>query len=81
MSLVSGIFIRLLLCTLQGTTFENVSEVVISANVAAWLVTGDQHAKSAMSLLQQPHRLSIPFLVQFKVLVMTFKALYGIGPG
>lgn len=49
-------------------------------NAAAWLLTGSRWFDSVEPLLQQLHWLLIHFQSQFKVLILTLKALHCLGP-
>ncbi|KAF7237088.1 Stomatin-like protein 1, partial [Varanus komodoensis] len=50
-------------------------------NRAARLLTGTGHYSHIMPVLCQCHWLAIEVQAQFKVLVLTYKALSGLGPG
>ena len=49
-------------------------------NAAARLITGTRRFEHIRPVLARLHWLPICFRAQFKVLVLTYKALYGLGP-
>ena len=49
-------------------------------NSAAWLMAGAGRYASIISLLQSLHWLPIAYRCQFKILILTFKALHGQAP-
>ena len=63
-----SIQIRLLQCSLRGAAFEDGSEAAACAKC------------SSEPVLARLHWLPIRFRAQFKVLVLTYKALHGLGP-
>lgn len=50
-------------------------------NAAALIINGDEYSKHVTPLLPELHWLQVCFQVQFKVPVITFKALFGLGSG
>lgn len=50
-------------------------------NAAAYVIAGARWLNSVRPLLRLLHWLLLCFQTEFKVLVFTFKALYGSGPG
>ena len=64
-----------------GLPLKTVRRLQLVQNAAARVVAGARRFDSVGPLLQRLHWLPVPFRAQFKVLVLTFKALHGSGPG
>ena len=65
----------------MGLPLKSVRKLQLVQRVAARLLTGASYKGHTTPLLKQLHWLPVRFQAQFKVLVMTYKALYGSGPG
>lgn len=50
-------------------------------NTAAGMLSNSPRFPHAMPLIQELHRLPVVVRVQFKVLVLSYTPLYGLGPG
>ncbi|KAF7248501.1 RNA-directed DNA polymerase from mobile element jockey, partial [Varanus komodoensis] len=64
-----------------GLPLKTVRILQLMQNRAARLLTGTGHYFHITPVLYQLHWLPIEVWAQFKVLVITYKALYGLGPG
>ncbi|KAF7251566.1 Zinc finger FYVE domain-containing protein 26 [Varanus komodoensis] len=64
-----------------GLPLKTVRILQLVQNTAARLLTGTGHYVHMTPVLRQLHWLPIEVRAQFKVLVMTYKALNGLGPG
>ncbi|KAF7254753.1 Formin-2, partial [Varanus komodoensis] len=64
-----------------GLPLKTVRILQLVQNRAARLLTGTGHCSHITPVLRQLHWLLIEVRAQFKVLVMTYKALNGLGPG
>ncbi|KAF7234897.1 E3 ubiquitin-protein ligase TRIM21 [Varanus komodoensis] len=64
-----------------GLPLKTVRILQLVQNRAARLLTGTGHYVHMTPVLRQLHWLPIEVRAQFKVLVMTYKALNGLGPG
>ncbi|KAF7242123.1 Transcription factor COE2, partial [Varanus komodoensis] len=64
-----------------GLHLKMVQILQLVQNRAAMLLTGTGRCSHIPPVLRQLHCLPIEVLAQFKVLVMTYKALNGLGPG
>ncbi|KAF7246017.1 putative RNA-directed DNA polymerase from transposon BS [Varanus komodoensis] len=64
-----------------GLPLKTVQILQLVQNRAARLLTGTGHCSHITPVLRQLHWLPIEVRAQFKVLVMTYKALNGMGPG
>ncbi|KAF7242656.1 Inactive N-acetylated-alpha-linked acidic dipeptidase-like protein 2 [Varanus komodoensis] len=65
----------------MGLPLKTVRILQLVQNRAARLLTGTGHYVHMTPVLRQLHWLPIEVRAQFKVLVMTYKALNGLGPG
>ncbi|KAF7251321.1 MAP3K7 C-terminal-like protein [Varanus komodoensis] len=65
----------------MGLPLKTVQILQLVQNRAARLLTGTGHCSHITPVLCQLHWLPIEFRTQFEVLVMTYKALNGLGPG
>ena len=63
-----------------GLPLECVQKLQWVQNAAASLLTVAAYGEHTTPLLQQLHWLPVRFRAQFKVLVLTYKALKGLGP-
>ncbi|KAF7240555.1 Thromboxane-A synthase [Varanus komodoensis] len=74
---------RLVFCNVLyvGLPLKTVRILQLVQNRAARLLTGTGHCSHITPVLRQLHWLPIEVQAQFKVLVMTYKALNGLGPG
>ena len=65
---------------LHGALAHTVLAVQQVQNSAAWLVAGARKYDSITSVLQSLHWLPIAYRCQFKILILTFKALHSQAP-
>ncbi|KAF7250425.1 hypothetical protein EYD10_03693 [Varanus komodoensis] len=65
----------------MGLPLKTVRTLQLVQNRAARLLTGTGHYAHMTPVLRQLHWLPIEARAQFKVLIMTYKALNGLGPG
>lgn len=64
-----------------GLPLKSARKLQLAQRSSARLQTGASYRERTTPLLQQLNWLPVCFRIQFKVLVMTFKALDGSGPG
>ncbi|XP_053106346.1 uncharacterized protein LOC128325025 [Hemicordylus capensis] len=64
-----------------GLPLKNIRKLQLVQNAAARVLSGAARWEHIIPILKELHWLSVHFRVQFKVLVLTFKALNGLGPG
>ncbi|XP_070800657.1 uncharacterized protein, partial [Pituophis catenifer annectens] len=64
----------------MGLPLRSTRRLQLVQNAAARVVTGAAWRSHVTPLLRELHWLPVVFRVRFKVLVITFKALHGIGP-
>ncbi|KAK9394532.1 hypothetical protein NXF25_015060 [Crotalus adamanteus] len=62
-------------------SWEGVRRLQLVQNAAARAIVGTQRCAHVSPILRELHWLPVGLRTQFKVLVITFKALHGIGPG
>ena len=65
----------------MGLPLKSTRRLQLVQNAAARVVMGTTRCARVTPLLRELHWLPVVFRVRFKVLVTTFKALHGIGPG
>ncbi|XP_058048302.1 uncharacterized protein LOC131202851 [Ahaetulla prasina] len=65
----------------MGLPLKNTWRFQLVQNVAAWVLEGAARSSHIKPILRRLHWLPVAFWVQIKVLVLTFKALHGLGPG
>ena len=65
----------------MGLPLKSIQKLQLAQNAAARAVLGAPRRAHITPLLCELHWLPVCFWVQFKVLVITFKALHGMGPG
>ncbi|XP_058052944.1 uncharacterized protein LOC131205078 isoform X2 [Ahaetulla prasina] len=65
----------------MGLPLKSTRRLQLVQNAAARGIEGASRSFHITPLLRKLHWLPVVFCVQFKVLVITFKALHGIGPG
>ena len=64
----------------MGIPLEMVRKLQLWQNSAVRLLTGARQFEYITPLLARPHWLPISFQAQIRVLVLTYKSLYGSGP-
>lgn len=64
----------------MGLSLKSIQKLQIVQNAAMQAVLGSSRVTYVTPLLHKLHWLLVCFQVQLKILVMTFKALYGVGP-
>ena len=65
----------------MGLPLKSIQKLQLVQNAAAWVSLGAPRLEHKTLLLRELHWVPVCFRVQFKVLVITFKALHGMGPG
>ncbi|XP_058026881.1 uncharacterized protein LOC131192082 isoform X2 [Ahaetulla prasina] len=65
----------------MGLPLRSTRRLQLVQNAAAWGIEGAPRSSQVKPLLRRLQWLQVVFRVRFKVLVITFKALHGIGPG
>ena len=65
----------------MGLPLKSIRKLQLVQNVAMRAILGAPRVAHVTPLLRELHWVPVCFWVQFKVLVITFKALHGMGPG
>ncbi|XP_058011152.1 uncharacterized protein LOC131184144 [Ahaetulla prasina] len=65
----------------MGLPLKGIRRLQLVQNAAARVIDGAPRGSHITPILRRLHWLPVAFRVRFKVLVTTFKALHGIGPG
>lgn len=63
----------------NNKVLQNIWKLQLVQNIVAWIINGASYMTYLTLLLCQLHWLLLCFKVQFKVVVITFKALQGVG--
>lgn len=79
-SLIISWLVYWVMCSNMGLPLKSVQKLQFVQSVAMWKFWGPPRLNPIELLLRELHWLSICFRVQFKGLVITFKALQDLGP-